>query len=195
VSADTADTLTKTPSISAAAKTLAAPAIVPQPFLPAGASSRAGIARINKSRPAAIVAPHPLAEAYPGYEVVVCLAGCGPEPKAVSIYKSKQNVDSSNANSNMGGGLIQVGMTTSNSTTECVAGCYDNEPARSRSIVPANAAAAVASPGSPVGATDRSVMVQTSANSPAGGAHLKSKPKAAKKPSAEWFTRRFERKQ
>jgi hypothetical protein len=195
VPVDTADSLTKTPSISIAAKPMAAPTVVPQAAVIAGATSRAGIARLNAARPASKTAPHPLAEAYPGYDVVVCLAGCGPEPKAVSIYKSKHTVDYSNTSGGMGGGLIQVAMTTPGSTPECLAGCYDVAPTRSRTIEPSNAAAAVPSPGSPIGATDRSMMVQTSASAPAGPVHLKSKPKAAKKPGSEWFTRRFERKQ
>jgi hypothetical protein len=190
VPADTVDTLTKSPTVTAPSK----PAAVAVAPVAQGATSRAGIARINQANAPTKTRQHPVADAYPGYDVIVCVAGCGPEPKAVSVYKPKPKHDFAQMQGGMQGGLIQVSMTTETNVTECVAGCYDDTPTRGRTITPANAAAAVASPGSPVGATDRSVMVQTSASTTAGSAHAKSKPKAAKKPSSEWFTRRFERK-
>jgi hypothetical protein len=191
VPADTVDTLTKSPTVTAPSK----PAAVAVAPVAQGASSRAGIARLNQANAPAKTRQHPVADAYPGYDVIVCVAGCGPEPKAVSVYKPKPKQDFAEMQGGMQGGLIQVSMTTQTNATECLAGCYDDAPSRGRTITPANAAAAVASPGSPVGATDRSVMVQTSASMTAGPPHAKSKPKAAKKPSSEWFTRRFERKQ
>jgi hypothetical protein len=194
VPSDTADTLTKPTAAVAAAKPAAQAAIAQAPASP-GATSRAGIPRLNKAKVPSRTPQHPLAEAYPGYDVVVCIAGCGAEAKAVSVYKPKQQNEVAPMHGGMQGGFIRVAMTTETNATECVAGCYDDKPIRSYGTSPATAAAAVTSPGSPIGATDRSVMVQTSTGMSAGGVPKKVKPKTPKKVGSEWFTRRFERKQ
>jgi hypothetical protein len=189
VPADAADTLSKSPVTSAAK-----PAAIAQAPAAPGATSRAGIPRLNKTKQPNNTPQHPLADSYPGYEVVVCIAGCG-EAKAVSIYKPRQQQEYAQSQVGMQGGFIQVSMTSETNATECLAGCYDDRPARPRSATPVNSSAAVATPSSPVGATDRSVMVQTSTGMPAGAMPAKQKPKAAKKTGSEWFTRRFDRKQ
>jgi hypothetical protein len=189
--ADTADAPAKTPALSAAAT----PPVVPVATQAnVGATSRANIRRLNQAQAPAPIVQHPLAEAYPGFEVIVCLAGCGPEPKAVSIYKPKPRQDDyARINGGMNGAIMRVSMTNAPEAVECLAGCYDNTPTRSAIIDPSKARAAAPSVGSPVGATDRSVMIQTSTAIPANAGN-KPKPKAAKKQGSEWFTRRFERK-
>jgi hypothetical protein len=180
----------QTPAVITAAK----PTVKPVAQAAAGATSRAGIRRLNQAMASPVVAQHPLADAYPGYEVIVCLAGCGSEPKAVSIYKPKlRRDDYAGMNDSTNSGFIRVAMTNAPEAVECLAGCYDNTPTRSHVIEPSKVQAAVPSAGSPVGATDRSVMIQTSTGMAANGV-LKPKPKAAKKHGSEWFTRRFERK-
>jgi hypothetical protein len=193
--ADTADAPAKTPALSAVATPPVAPVAAPAAAQASvGATSRAGIRRLNQVQAPAPIAQHPLAEAYPGFEVIVCLAGCGAEPKAVSIYKPKLRQDDyASINGGMNGGIMRVSMTNAPEAVECLAGCYDNAPTRSAIIDPMKAPAAVPSIGTPIGATDRSVMIQTSTGMAASGV-IKPKPKAAKKQGSEWFTRRFERK-
>jgi hypothetical protein len=184
------------PAAKAPTPATAKQAAVAQSAAMAGASSRAGIRRLNQTVAPIKAGLHPVAEAYPGFEVIVCVAGCGPEPKAVSVYKPKLNsfVDA-DMSGGMPSGFIRASMTTStNAPTECLAGCYDNTPTRTHTPTPKNAPAAVPSAGSPVGATDRSVMVQTSGEALPGVVPVKAKTKSAKKPGSEWFTRRFERK-
>jgi hypothetical protein len=188
----TTDVMAK-PEPAAAAPVAAAPVITPAKVT--SASSRAGIPRLNR-QVAAPIAPHPLTAAYPGYDVIVCIAGCGPQPTAVSVYKPKPTKPAAQ------GGIIQVAMNSGSpdNASECVAGCYDDAPApRSRANAAATAPAAVTSPGSPAGATDRSVMVQTSASpakpipTPKAKAATPAKATAKKPAGSEWFTRRFEK--
>ncbi len=192
VPSDAADTLT-TPPVASASSKPAAPAAMAKAPVVQGAASRAGIPRLNKVKPA-MIPQHPLTDEYPGYDVVVCIAGCGSEAKAVSIYKPKPQIEYAQMQGGMQGGFIKASMTTETNKTECLAGCYDDAPTRGRIVTPTNAAAAVPSPGSPVGATDRSVMVQTSTGMPVGAAPVKVKAKAPKKVGSEWFTRRFDKK-
>jgi hypothetical protein len=193
----TADVMAK-PEPAAAAPVAVAPVAAAPVITPAkvtSASSRAGIPRLNR-QVAAPIAPHPLTAAYPGYDVIVCIAGCGPQPTAVSVYKPKPTKPA------MQGGIIQVAMNSGSpdNASECVAGCYDDTPTpRSRANAAATAPAAVTSPGSPAGATDRSVMVQTSASpakpipTPKAKAATPAKATAKKPAGSEWFTRRFEK--
>ncbi len=116
-----------------------------------------------------VPAQHPLAEALPGHEVVVCVAGCGEgKPAVVSMIPKRRpgapvsqsqpmaGNSSASAVSPPGGALLQTaGKVDPESTpqsapsinaVECVAGCYGNPaPApRTASIsVPSRAAKAV----------------------------------------------------
>ena len=163
-----------------------------------GAASRAGIRRLNKVKPSTANVQHPLAAAYPGFDVIVCIAGCGPEPKAVSVYRPKPRLQQL---ASMESGFIQATMVTTSYNddtaqnplllkiaTECLAGCYDNAP-RARAVAPASVAAAVPPASAPVGATDRAVMLPTSTGFKAVTQHPK--PKVRNRSGSDWFTRRF----
>lgn len=173
-----------------------APQVAPTPV--PGATSRAGIRRLGQERSPAASSQHPLAAAYPGFDVIVCIAGCGSEPRAVSIYQPKQRLQQFAA---MDSGFIQAAMVTTsynadtapnpllhNITTECLAGCYDSAP-RVRAVAPTSVPAAVPSRNAPVGATDRAVSAPTSTVMKAVSQHLK--PKARNRTGSDWFTRRF----
>jgi hypothetical protein len=168
-----------------------------------GAASAAAIPRLNRDDDKVSDAhsrPHPIAMAHPGFEVIVCLAGCGAEGvRAVSVQKPKSLMPQT-------GRLIQVAQVVSDvrvnqaALPECLAGCYEPAPRSGRPAEAGTAAAAVRMPAAPVGATDRSVMVQTSA--PLGSpTATQSKPKtpvtakdgAKKRTGSEWFTRRFDK--
>jgi hypothetical protein len=181
---------TLTPAAVPSAPVVAAAAPVAAPIVQ-GATSRAGIARLNKLKAPAPIAQHPAAAAYPGYDVIVCIAGCGTEATVVSVYKPKPSLLQT---ASFQGGAMHVTMSDAPlirvAATECVAGCYDSAPQARATVAPANVPAAVPSARSPAGATDRAIMVPTSTGFAVVTAHPK--PKAKSRSGSEWFTRRFQ---
>jgi hypothetical protein len=163
----------------------ALPRVASEP--PASAPYAAAIPRITKPDASgeAPDRPHPLESAFPGQEVIICIAGCGREgPQAVAIAPMR-SIE------------VKVAMNTdapvnTGAPTDCVAGCYDAPSTRNR---PVNQIGA--NRGAPVGATDRAVMVQTVGTPTAGMAPGAAKPKASasepakKRTTADWFTKRF----
>jgi trimeric autotransporter adhesin len=177
------------PTAAASATVVAAAAAVTAPVTQ-GATSRAGIARLNKLKAPAPTPQHPAAAAYPGYDVIVCIAGCGNEAKVVSVYKPKPSLLQT---ASFQGGAMHMTMSDApliKVAAECVAGCYDSAPQERAAVAPANVPAAVPSARSPAGATDRAIMVPTSTGFTVVTAHPK--PKAKSRSGSEWFTRRFQ---